>query len=255
MKKALKWVLILIAAVAAFPLLLIVLLLLCFPIRYRIYAKIDEGKDVRAKISYLFGFVRYKYSLKDSGTNETSQSGPEPSGSLWLLWHRFRPKEKNKATQKNAQGRKEKTSDIFSFVQEISKKEAIGKDAGSSNLITILKDILTYRDFKTIIKDSIKTVKKLLLAIRPKYIKIEGEFGLANPADTAFLYGGYVAASSILGIRKNVSLLPIFNNEAKILRLNADIRGRVNIYGLIIPVLRLFLTKPVRDILKGASYE
>ena len=242
MKKVLKWVLVPIAVVVAIPLLLLILLFLCFPIHYRIFAKIDESKDISAKISYLFGLIRFKYS-KENGKDDAN---------LWIFFLRFG----NKTFQKNKNVKDAETSGISSFIQKNIKKSAIDKDAGSKKVPMSLKDILTFGAIKTIIKDSIKTTKKLLMAIRPKYIDIEGEFGRKDPADTAILYGGYEAVSHILDIRENVRLQPVFGDEAEILRLKVDIRGRVNVYRLIIPSVRLLLSKPIRDlILKGDSDE
>ena len=235
MKKVLKWVLIPIAVVIAVPLLLLVLLLLCFPIRYRFYAKIDKDKQVSAKVSYLFGLVRFKYSHKDEQDDVV----------VWILFLRFR----SKAKQKKIETRDMKISSIFSFVLKNIEKKAIDKKRGPIKTMTDVKEILTFDEIKTIIRGSLKTLKKMLAAIRPKFIDIEGEFGRKDPSDTAFLYGGYEAASHVLGIRENVRLLPVLNNEEEVLRLKIDVRGRVYIYGLLIPVVRLILSKPVRDLI------
>ena len=242
MKKVLKWILIPIAVIVAIPILLLVLLLLCFPISYRVLAIIDESKNVSAKISYLFGLIRFKYSLIDG----------KDDASLRILFLRFG----NKATQKTNYKQDNKISDFSSFIQKNIKKEAIDKDSEPKNLLTNLKDILTFGEIKTIIQDSYETLKKLLEAVRPKYIDIEGEFGRTSPADTAILYGGYEAFTHILGIRKNVRLLPVFNNEDEVLRLRVDVRSRVYIYRLLIPVVRLLLSKPIRNLfLEGDSDE
>ena len=242
MKKVLKWILISIAVIVALPLLLLMLMLLCFPICYRVFAKIDESKSVSVKVSYLFGLVRFKYSLV----------GSEEDTSLWILFLRFGSKTK----QKNNYAQKKKISGIFSLIQKNFNKEAIDESTEPKKSMTNLKDILTFGEFKTIIKDSFKTIKKMLVAIRPKFLLIEGEFGRLDPADTALMYGGYEAVSHILGIRENVRLLPVFNNEEEVLRLRLDVRGRVNIYRLIIPIVRLLLSKPIRDlILEGDSNE
>ena len=242
MKKVLKWVLIPIAVVAAIPLLLLLLLLLCFPIRYRFYAKIDKHREVSARVSYLFGLVRFKYLHKDEQDDMT----------IWILFLRF----KSRAKRRKIKTRDMKISSIFSFMLKNIEKKAIDKKRGPIKTLTDVKDILTFDEIKTIIGDSFKTLKKLLAAIRPKFIDIEGEFGRTDPSDTAFLYGGYEAASHILGIRENVRLLPVFNNEEEVLRLKIGLGGRVYIYSLLIPVVRLILSKPIRDIiLKGDSDE
>ena len=242
MKKVLKWVLISIAIVLAIPLLLLVLLLLCFPIRYRVLAKIDENKNIRVNISYLLGLVRYKV-LVEYGEYETC---------LWILFLRFR----NKAKQKKSQDSNGKISGNFLFMLKNDKKTPIDEASKPNKALTNLKDILTFGEIKTIIKDSFKAVKKILAALCPKFIDIEGEFGRPDPADTAILYGGYEAVSRIMGIRKNVRLLPVFQNEAEVLRLKVDVRGSVNVYRLIFPVAKLLLTMPIRDvILKGDSDE
>ena len=242
MKKMLKWVLVPIAVIVAVPLVLFMLLLFCFPIRYKVLAKIDENKDINAKVSYLFGLVRLKYSLKNG----------KDDASIWVLFLRFG----NKTTQKINFAQNDKNNDIFPFKQKNVEKEAVDKETDSKKLLTNLKDILTFGEIKTIIKDSFKTIKKLLVAIRPKFIDIEGEFGRLDPAETAIMYGGYEAVSNVLGIRRNVRLLPVFNNDEEVLRLRVDVRGRVNIYMLLIPVVRLLLSKPIRNlILKGDSDE
>ena len=242
MKKVLKWILIPIAVIVAVPFLLLVLLLFCFPIRYRVFAKFDESKDVRVKVSYLFGLVRLKY-FQQNGKNDAS---------LWIFFLRFR----SKAKQENNLSQNEKTADIVSFAQKKVEKYAIDKEIKSENMWMSLKDILTFGEIKTIIMDSFKTVKKLLVTVRPKFIDIEGAFGREDPADTALLYGGYEALAHTLGIRKNVRLLPVFGNVSEVLRLRVDVRGSVNIYRIIIPVARLLLSKPIWDlILKGDSDE
>ena len=250
MKKILKWVLIFIVIIVAIPFLLFILLLLCFPISYKIYAKIDEKKDVCIKVSYLFGFVRYMYSYKYHNQNVC-----ETDESLRLLFFQLKPKANKQPGRKIKFIRKRKTSEMLSFLLKNEKKTSKENIKDETNFLAYLKQILTYDDFKTIIKDSSKTIKKLLLAIRPKFIKIVGEFGLECPADTAFLYGGYEAAAHILSIRKNVTLQPVFDNQ-NVLRLDADVKGRVNIYKLIFPVVGFLLSKPIiSQILKGESDE
>ena len=242
MKKVLKWFLILFAAVAVIPFLLLVLLFFCFPIRYRVFARIDETKVVRVKVSYLCGLVRFKYF---------SENGEEDL-SIWILFLSFR----SKAAQGINFAKKEKTSGIFSFLRKNIKKETAVKYKQQKKIMTNLKDILTFGEIKTIIKDSFMTIKKLLAAMRPKHIDIEGDFGRTDPADTAIMYGGYEACAHILGIRKNIRLSPVFNNEEEVLRLKVDVRGSLNIYRMLIPVVRLLLSKPIRNIiLKGDSDE
>ena len=240
MKRVLKWVLIPIAVVVAIPLLLLVLLLLCFPVKYRIFANIHETNDIKANISYLFGLIRFKYT----------KVGEEQTTNLRILFLQFR----DRVTEKNIVKQDKKTRGIFSYLQENIEKEAIGKDSPAKKTQSGLKDILTFGSIKTIIKDSFKTVKKLLVALRPKFIDIEGEFGRADPADTALLYGGYEAVAHMLGVRENVRLQPVFGNEAEVLRLRVDAWGRVNFLRLIFPMAGLLLSKPIRNIiLKGAS--
>ena len=242
MKKVLKWVLIPMAIVAAVPLLLLVLLLLCFPISYKVFAKVDESKHVSIKISYLLGLLRFKILFEND----------KYDASFGFLFLRFG----SSAIQKKSQGSKGKISGNFLFMLKKGNKKPIDEASEPNKGLANLKDILTFSEIKTIIKGSFKTIKKMLTALCPKFIDIEGEFGRLDPADTAILYGGYEAVSHILGIRKNIRLMPVFNNETEVLRLRADVRGRVNIYRLIYPVAKLLLTEPIRDIiLKGDSDE
>ena len=242
MRKVLKWVLIPIAVVIAIPLLLIVLLFLCFPIRYRFYAKIDDGKDVGIKASYLFGLFRFMYSHKEDQDEMV----------IWILFLRFRSRDR----QKTKVAKDTKISSFLSYMLKSVEKETIDKELDQKKMPPSLKDILTFDEIKTIIRDSFKTIKKLLVAIRPRYIDIEGEFGRMDPADTAFLYGGYEAIAHVLGIRENVRLLPVFDALEEVLRLKVDVRGCVNIYRLLIPLVGLILSKPVWELIfKGDSSE
>ena len=236
MKKVIKWVLIPIAVIIAIPVLLLVLLLLCFPIKYRIFANIHETKDIDVKVSYLFGLVKFSFA----------KVGNELTTVMRILFIKFKGKNISKQDGKK--------SDIFSFIQENIEKSSIDKDDVPKKTLSGLKDILTFGSIKTIIKDSFKTIKKLLAAMRPKFIDIEGEFGRADPSDTALLYGGYEAVTHMMDIRDNVRLRPVFGNDAEVLRLRVDVRGRLNIYRFIFPIVGLLLSKPIRNlILKGAS--
>lgn len=244
MKKALKYTLIIIAAFLAIPLLMLILLLLCFPIRYKFSAKIDEKKDVRLKISYLFGFVRYIYLLDDQ----------QNEGSLRILWFKFG--NKNKTGKKPSKKNFFEPKEIYSFVRKNLKKGAKNdaQDSKDSNLN--LKDGLTLSEIKTIIKESVNTLKKLLLALRPGYFRFSGEVGLMCPADTAYLYGVFMAVSHFLGISKNISLHPVFQNDSFVWRIDTDARGSVNIYRLLFPLAALALSTPIKNmILKGETYE
>ena len=242
MRKMLKWVLISIAVIIAIPILVLVLVLLCFPIGYKVFAIVGKSTDLCVKVSYLLGLIRFRYLL-ENGKEDVS---------MWILFLRFG----KKSTQEIDKSEKKKTSDFISFILKNVKKETIDKDAESEKTKLGLKDILTFSIIKTIIKDSLKTIIKFLAALRPRYIDIEGEFGRIDPSDTAIMYGGYEAVAHILGIRDSVRLLPVFNNEEEVLRLSIDVRGRVHMYRLLIPIVRLLLSKPIRDlILKGVSDE
>ena len=242
MKKKLIWILIPFAVAVAIPLLLIILLLLCFPVKYKIFAKIDEKKHVKVKISYLFGAVRYIYSVE----------GTKTEMNLWFLFYKFKGGSVQKAMEKKPKKDSDKTFNIHSFLSKNTEKDTKTSDKPPSGILTNLKDILTSSDFKTIIKDSLKLIKKIFMAVRPKHMRVNAEFGLTSPADTALIYGGYEAAACYFGI-SNIQLQPIFNVESNVLRLLADVDGRINIYRLIVPLVSFLLKKPIRDlILKGA---
>ena len=242
MKKVIKYALIALAVVFAIPLLLLVLLLLSFPIRYKIFAKIDEKKDVRLKISYLFGLLRYVHFYDDE-KNE---------GNLCVLWFRVGGKPKTAKRKKPAVKNFFEMDSLYSFVQKNLQK--IVKDAtlDSDKEREGLKESLTLQEIKTIIKDSVGTLKKLLLAVRPGYFRLAGEVGLTCPAKTAYLYGAFMAVTHFFGFGKNISLLPVFENESTVWRIDTEARGFINFYRLLVPLALFALRTPVMNmILKG----
>ena len=244
MKKTLKYALIFLGILLSVPLFLLVLLLLLFPIRYKISAKIDKKKDIRVKLSYLFGLFRYVYLLDDR----------QKKGCFWILCFKCGSKSKTTQRKKTFMEKIFSTDDIFLFVQKNIKKILKEEVCCSKGKPISIKDGLTLQEIKTIIKDSVSTLKKLVLAVRPGYFRFSGEVGLRCPAKTAYLYGLFMAMSHWFGVGKNISLSPVFENDSTVVFINAEARGFVYVYGLLFPLVGLVLGTPIKKIiLKGAS--
>lgn len=256
-KKALLWLAYVFLAALALALLLPLLLLLCFPVKYRALARVDGGAEASIRVSYLFGLARFAFTVRDG----------KAAAGAWLLWHNFVKGGKGPAKAPDpeedggprAEGAGGGNRPLFFRVLQGFQKKAKSPPAPENaqkppddGLGDGAKQGLTYGDIKLIISGTGKLAKKLFRAVKPKRLDVEGEFGFADPSETAICYGAYEALANMLGIRKQVRLFPIFNNEATVWRVKASAFGRINLYRLIAPLAGILLDTRMRAlILKG----
>jgi len=95
------------------------------------------------------------------------------------------------------------------------------------------------------------TAKKLVKMLYPNFFDVWGTIGFYDPAKTGWFIGMYEAVAAFFGIRDNVRIAGDFCAESFTVKLNAEVRGRINIFRMAVPVIRLLIRKPVRNFIRG----
>lgn len=135
-----------------------------------------------------------------------------------LFFENFTDKIKSKYTEvkEKATGFIKKATDVRSFIQDAENVEA-------------LKDVLI-------------GVKNLLVHMRPRKVKINGELGFEDPSVTGQIFGilGFLSAyyDGCLNIKANF--------EEPVIDIEFDIKGRLTLVYAIFIVVRLMMNKRIR---------
>lgn len=222
------WIILWILA-AILGLILLIVALSAVPVKYVVNAKQAGKTEFSVRASWLFRFLRVEYS--NFGQEEKffvkilffnvyslkkKQKPPRPD----------RKKVRKKARKKTAPEKKE--------------PEVLAK----------AQDVLTYGQLKTIIKLALGTAKKIAKRLRPKKFEVTGIIGFSCPYQTGMFFAAYETVAGIFPLRKNIDLTGEFNTDETVIRLDADIRGKINIFRITVPVVALLLKKPVRNLIK-----
>ena len=259
----------------ASPLLLVVfvlvlsLLLLSIPIRYKINVKTGPaGPAAHIKAGYLLKLVRGEY-VYEKGKGEmkayvgwfrlNKKAAPKDS-KTWRMVEAFMEKhvtpdgteitavEEMKAVAEEPK----KTQDPETHQPKKSAKLAdkLKGGTGFKDLRRMKDTVISYPNRKVITGLVFKAVKKALKALKPKHFDISGTIGFADPSKTGFLLGLYETLAGLFKIRKHLRLGGNFDTDATVFDLQGDVRGSISILGMTLPILGLWLKKPIRILIK-----
>jgi hypothetical protein len=112
------------------------------------------------------------------------------------------------------------------------------------------REVLTESQGKIIIKHALTMLKKIFVVLRPKFFEISGVIGFSCPFNTAMFFGAYETLAGMFRFKNNIRLVGDFNSDDTVIRLNADIRGRVSGLRLTLPVIWFITRKPVFSLIK-----
>ena len=258
--------------------LLILLLVLFFPIRYRLSGD-GENTAIQAdgKVSWLFGLLTalahyqdldlsyrvyvlgiklIKGSLKDRGDSKTGSEGEKPVKKESPMKEAMPEPEEEKepeiemidisdAVTRPAPGVNEK-EDLYDKVEKFFEKLSARYEKLRMK-VEQAETILTSQ----VTKRAVKTVKEQLFHIldhiKPK--KIEGflNFGLEDPANTAIIYGTIdILAESVS--RGKLIITPEFYQKG--ISMDLMISGRIFLGYLLLCALRVFFNRDVRKVVR-----
>ncbi|MCL2840001.1 MAG: hypothetical protein FWE05_04430 [Defluviitaleaceae bacterium] len=231
-------------------LVLLVLFLCAMPIRYKVNGNIGGSADVSAKVSYLLRLVTFSYEYHDGkGISILRIAG--------IRWRKKKKKPKLKkkevlkqeVSQVSNPKRKPEPSNS-NIKPDIKEEKPEGILQKIKNIINKIKTVLTYPQGKTIIKLVYVALRKLGKLIWPKYLRISGEVGFADPSQTGLFVGAYEGIAGALGLRHAICLTGDFTAESTVVCLDIAARGSTSILRLSIPIIWLLLKKPIRTLIK-----
>ena len=142
-------------------------------------------------------------------------------------------KEAKVITNKKKEARKLENNLSQELEEQVEEKDAFG-----------IKDLLKYPDKKEILLYTYGFIKKLILHIVPKKFYCKVEFGLEDPAHTAYILGGVGIIQSFFG--NSVDIKANFNKKIFL----GEIRGKGKLLiGIVIKyILEYLLKKPIKQI-------
>lgn len=247
--------------------LLLMLTILCLGrIRYRIDACISDEKTVYVEVSYLMRLIHFVLEYREEKLDANLRiAGMRLGGEKSRKKKRKINVSKKEAKSKSgniAAKQEESTGDTgttdyatkdaahTASAAKISPPEPEEEENEKKDRLKPLKQakaVLTHPDRKIIMRLCLKCLQKFMKALKPKHLDIHGVIGFDDPSVTGQVMGAYEAAMGVMGLRHKVRILG--NYFEKALELNIEAEGRTRLWGLIWPLIWLYLRKPIRVIL------
>jgi len=181
----------------------------------------DSQASFYLQVTWLLHLIRFTMIRKDGKT----------TSDFFLAFYRFSEKGKKESTEK-----KEKTK----------KKPKPKKEKPPVSFRERLQKTLTFlteTDLKTILNLTIKLLKRLLRALMPDKITVNGVIGFDDPYNTGLFIGGYEAASGMLGLREAIQIKGDFTQ--KIFTIQGYVHGKIIMIRFLWPVLAYCLKRPI----------
>ncbi|MCL2357721.1 MAG: hypothetical protein FWC70_11340 [Defluviitaleaceae bacterium] len=213
---------------------LIMLAISMIPVRYSVKASNADGTAITLRVSWLLRFLQYTYEVRDG----------KHFADFRILFFHIRP-----ASAKTPRKKRRKRSNR---VPPERKKTAPKPSEPETSFVDKLlgaHSFLTDEKGKIIIKHGVSMLKGLWRRVRPRYFDASGVIGLGCPFNTAMVLGAYESLAGMFDIRKNVRFAGDFNADDAFIRYTAELRGRIIAPGMMIPLVRFALRKPVRNLL------
>ncbi|MCL2217419.1 MAG: hypothetical protein FWB91_10440 [Defluviitaleaceae bacterium] len=233
--------------IVIFGLILLILLLCVVPIRYKINGETDG--EIYARVSYLFGLVSFVYEFREG----------EGKSTLRIAGIRLSRRTKEKAAEAVTDSAKKATVETEDSIIEAklddsesheSPKKPEKKSGGFMKMIKTVKAVLTYPQGKTIIKLVFEAIRRTGRVIWPKYLRVSGKVGFADPSATGMFVGAYEALAGAFRMRHAVCISGDFTAESTVVSLSIAAKGSVSIARISIPFIRLLFRKPIRTLIK-----
>lgn len=276
---------------AAVGLLLLSLCLLLFvPVRYTAYVSgesLDIGVNIKA--SWFLKLVRLRYThskdtddlqirvlwfkirldepeeppaapKSDESTRSKAVDEAVPPAHLERAPENTRPEQKfgaediphTRPEPEPAPAPSERGSDGGKRVRHERRQRSGGRVRGIFEQIKdILSKISYYKNYPgrdEIISATWKLLKQLWRAAKPKKFRLDGDVGFESPHHTGYLF----AVLGILNLCPD-GLRPSF--DEKLLCLNAEVRGHLNLWSILWPLFRYAIKRPIWPITKKLLLE
>ncbi|GEM_PF-499004 len=195
-------------------LVVLVLMILFIPFAYASRGSYyDEEGDLEARVDWLFGLVRLKYSLMSHQIH-----------ALEIRLFGFIRKGLNPEGKKD-----KKTGDEKAHHKKIKDVEEEKKGGFSLHM---LPEIL-------------KSTQKLIGKYKPKVFAIDATIGFEDAYHTGLLCAGLSSLTPLLESYRDIRVQPDFVNE--VIEGCYELQGRITVFYIIYEALRLYFSKPFRE--------
>ncbi|GHV40943.1 hypothetical protein FACS189490_06930 [Clostridia bacterium] len=214
-------------------LILLLLLMLLPPIHYSVYVN-------KAEVSAYVRFLILRVFIRNGGAE------------IYLLWHRFKTKEK--PAEKISDEPKKEPKKIVIGAKQAKKPKKIKEKPKKTEKTSVWKQILAVLDYpnKAEILGYVKTlIVEEFSAIKPRKFTCNGVIGFDDPSMTGFVIGGIWAVNGLIPFTLNVA--GDFNEKKFELLIKA--LGRVSLWSLTWPLIKFCLRKPVWAIIKEMLFD
>jgi len=242
--RVVKWILFGLLALLALPLVLLVIIFLAIPVRYKVDAVTGQGdaNKIFVRVTYFFGLVRATY--RDKAFKMRIFGIPIGRKNRQLP-------DAEKKTEQKVEG---KMLDLLKSVKEEKPAEKENPKRPIKERLANIKDsitkVLTYPNRKKILSLTLKMLGRLWKIIKPKKLNISGEVGFEDPSKTGFLFAAYGVVAEFLNIRKYVQLSGNFDTTHTVAQFDIYIKGSINVARMMLPILNWVRKKPIRKLIK-----
>lgn len=255
----------------------ILLLVLFFPISYRIKGRKDtEELAVCARAGWLFGLLRVQYSYPQPGRpvikilcfqlkqrqRKTGDLDSSERAQTSEAQKAKEPERENVNAKEDESGKvneisakSEQQTQKQSFLERIFAKiskikytilKLCAKIKHIWQNITFYQRLLTEENTRELFRHACLRVGRILKSIRPRKLRADIRFGAASPDTTGYLYGMYGMLSPKLG--KNICVIPDF--EQAVLEGEIDTAGHITVFRILWNGILLVLDKRLRKFLR-----
>ena len=251
-----------IVALITIPVMLAIILL-HMPLRYRVQAHISKNPDIKVSASFFLRLIRVVFEHRDGQTTfqcriawkligqpkKSTKKSPTPTPTPTPPPSPPPPKEYKEpspASSKKAKAEKKQQKKAITLPPESSKEKK-----SSPKILDQINAVLTYPDRKIIMRLAMRFVKKIFRALRPKHFSLKGVLGFNDPATTGIIMGLYAALKSALKWGNTAQLFGDFSINNPQTSVDIAMRGSVSAARLLRPVIWLLLKKPIRKLIKA----
>ena len=133
---------------------------------------------------------------------------------------------------------------------EDSKKTKTSIKDKLTNLKKDIDGVLQYPNRKIVTKLVIRAIKKTMKLLLPKHMHITGQVGFSDPSTTGFFMAGYAVLYGALNAGHHVQISGIFDTPSTVVKLNGNVKGRINILRITLPTIGLLLKKSIRTLIR-----
>lgn len=259
--------------------ILVAMLLLIDPVRYRAKVNYDTDPDIEIKFSYIFHMIRGVFTYNKDGSdvsikvvwfklgNKTKSSGKKPKvkkskkskktedsytdtlSSVPVKSPGLQVAETDKGPEQKSDTNTNTDTDNSSGSSSSHKNRfsgMSGKLSGIKGSLSGLIANITDEDNKESFLYVLMNIRKIIKHIHPQKHKICIYFGTSDPAMTGQITGALAVAATVLNL--NMYVYPDF--EKTMLKVNSWYKGRVRIITLGIVFLRMYRNKKLRATIK-----